>query len=136
MRSSKHPYIFGTYLLLVFFWAMPTFSMAGQQAILVEKLRDYPATLQCENLEVTTLLRAIGRQSGINIYVSDSIKDTISFEMDNVSLYDVFELIIAAKNLHYSETSTAIFVETEDEYFLKTVIPSRKFTKLYLGDDS
>ena len=25
------------------------------------------------------------------------------------------------------------YVETDDEIFLKTVIPSRKFTKLYLG---
>jgi uncharacterized DUF497 family protein len=28
------------------------------------------------------------------------------------------------------------YVETEDEVFLKTVIPSRKFTKLYLRGDT
>ena len=28
------------------------------------------------------------------------------------------------------------YVESEDEVFLKTIIPSRKFTKLYLGDGS
>jgi len=27
------------------------------------------------------------------------------------------------------------FVENEDELFLKTIIPSRKFTKIYIGDD-
>jgi len=27
------------------------------------------------------------------------------------------------------------FVESDDEYFLKTIIPSRKFTKIYLGED-
>ena len=27
------------------------------------------------------------------------------------------------------------FVETEETIFLKTIIPSRKITKLYLGDD-
>ena len=27
------------------------------------------------------------------------------------------------------------YVESEDEIFLKTIIPSRKFTKIYLGDD-
>jgi len=26
-------------------------------------------------------------------------------------------------------------VESEEEIFLKTIIPSRKFTKIYLGDD-
>ena len=28
------------------------------------------------------------------------------------------------------------YVESEDEVFLITIIPSRKFTKLYLGDES
>ena len=28
------------------------------------------------------------------------------------------------------------YVESEDEVFLKTIIPSRKFTRLYLGDES
>ena len=27
------------------------------------------------------------------------------------------------------------YVESEDDIFLKTIIPSRKFTKIYLGDD-
>lgn len=27
------------------------------------------------------------------------------------------------------------YVENDGEYFLKTIIPSRKFTKIYLGDD-
>jgi len=28
------------------------------------------------------------------------------------------------------------YVETEDEIFLKTIIPSRKFTKIYFGDEA
>ncbi len=116
MIQNKPPYIFGTSLLLLLLFGLLPFAWAAQQNILVEKLRNYPANLQCENLEVPTLLRAIGRQAEINIYVSDSIKDTISFEMTNVSLYDVFELIVEAKNLHYSETKSAIFVETEEDY--------------------
>lgn len=28
------------------------------------------------------------------------------------------------------------YVENDGEYFLKTIIPSRKFTKIYLGEDS
>jgi hypothetical protein len=27
------------------------------------------------------------------------------------------------------------YVESEDEVFLKTIIPGKKFTKIYLGDD-
>jgi len=28
------------------------------------------------------------------------------------------------------------YVENKDEVFLKTIIPSRKFTKIYFGDDA
>ena len=28
------------------------------------------------------------------------------------------------------------YVESDDELFLKTILPSRKFTKIYLGDDA
>jgi len=28
------------------------------------------------------------------------------------------------------------YVENEEEIFLKTIIPSRKFTKIYFGDDT
>jgi len=28
------------------------------------------------------------------------------------------------------------YVKTDDEYFLKTIIPSRKFTKIYFGEDA
>jgi type IV pilus assembly protein PilQ len=127
MTHKKHPYLLGISLLLLHLFALVPFGWAAQSNILVEKLRDYPATLQCENLEVPTLLRAIGRQSGINIYVSDSIKDTISFEMNKVSLYEVFELIMEAKNLHYSETKSAIFVETDEAYKMarKGIITAR-----------
>ncbi|MDR9502084.1 MAG: hypothetical protein RI601_09845 [Desulfurivibrionaceae bacterium] len=116
MTPDKHPSFRGTCLFILFFLALLPLAKAAQASQLVEKLRDYPATLQCENLEVATLLRAVGRQAGINIYVADSITDTISFEMDQVSLYDVFELVIEAKNLHYSETQSAIFVETDEAY--------------------
>ncbi len=116
MTPDKHHSFRGTCLFILFLFALLPLAKGAQASQLVEKLRDYPATLQCENLEVATLLRAVGRQAGINIYVADSIKDTISFEMAQVSLYDVFELVIAAKNLHYSETQSAIFVETDEAY--------------------
>ncbi|MDA3786036.1 MAG: hypothetical protein PF568_03995 [Deltaproteobacteria bacterium] len=116
MTPDKHHSFRGTCLFLLFLLALLPLAKGAQASQLVEKLRDYPATLQCENLEVATLLRAVGRQAGINIYVADSIKDTISFEMNQVSLYDVFELVIEAKNLHYSETQSAIFVETDEAY--------------------
>ncbi len=83
---------------------------------LVEELRSYPTSLRCENLEVTTLLRAMGRQAGMTIYVSEAITSTISFEMEEATLHDVFQLIMQAKNLHYNEQGQTIIVETAEEF--------------------
>lgn len=80
-------------------------------AELVEQLKAFPATMRCEELEVSTLLRAMGRQAGINIFVADDIKGTISFEADNLTLFDVFQLIINSKGLYYSEANKVVSVK-------------------------
>lgn len=116
MIRNKHLHLLGSSIFTLLLFALLSSAGAAQPTVLVEKLRDYPASLQCENLEVSTLLRAIGRQSATNIYIDDAIKDTISFEMNKVSLYEVFHLIMEAKNLHYSETKSAIFVESAEAY--------------------
>ncbi|PLX49032.1 MAG: hypothetical protein C0613_09140 [Desulfobulbaceae bacterium] len=121
MTHFKSPYLLGACLVvaLLFCQLLPPWAQAQNkedQHVLVERLRDFPASLQCEDLEVSTLLRAIGRQAGINIYVADAITDTISFEMDNVTLYEVFELVMRAKDLHYSESNSAILVESRESY--------------------
>lgn len=91
-------------------------SAPSQKQSLVAQLKDYPADLRCEDLDVATLLRAIGRQAGMTIYVSEAIDSTITFEMANANLYEVFQLIIGAKGLHYREQGNSIMVETMAEY--------------------
>lgn len=39
--------------------------------------------------------------------------------------------VVAVENYVY----LVPYIENEDELFLKTIIPSRKFTKIYTGDD-
>jgi type IV pilus assembly protein PilQ len=85
-------------------------------SVLVQKLRDYPASMRCEELDVSILLRAIGRQANINIFVSDTIDESITFEMTDVSLYEVFQVIIEAKSLHYMEKNGTILVEKKEDY--------------------
>lgn len=121
MTHFKSPYLLGACLVVALLLSqlLPPRAIAQNeqdQHVLVERLRDFPASLQCQDLEVSTLLRAIGRQAGINIYVADAIKDTISFEMANVTLYEVFELVMQAKDLHYSENNSAILVESRESY--------------------
>lgn len=98
---------FGFWLLLVSLLLVST----RAEAELVEQLKNFPTTMHCEELEVSTLLRAMGRQAGVNIFVADDIKGTISFEADNLTLYDIFQLIINSKGLYYSEANKVISVK-------------------------
>lgn len=70
--------------------------------------------------------------------------EEIVFYIENDSLLDD---IVHPNNQEYSHQRIFVvavdsyvylvpYVENEDELFLKTIIPSRKFTKIYLGDDA
>lgn len=101
--------LLGLYLLL-----LP--GPAKAQSPLVDRLKDFPASLKTRELQVPVLLTAIGRQAGINIYVDDKIDDTINIDMENLTLYEIFNLVIEAKNLHYVERDNVIMVEREADY--------------------
>ncbi|MCK5608715.1 hypothetical protein KAR91_42955 [Candidatus Pacearchaeota archaeon] len=106
--------------ILFFFILLPPLNCQAEpladNSLLVQRLKDFPTSMRCEDLDVSTLLRAMGRQAGINIFVSDKIEDTITFEMTDVSLYEVFQLVIDAKDLHYQERNNVIFVEKKSEF--------------------
>ena len=98
--------------MLFFLLIQPHLSRADQ----VDRLKEYPASMRCENIQVSTLLRAMGRQSGINIFVADNIDNTISFDMEQVSLHDVFQLIIDTQGLHFSEKNNVVFVQKKKDF--------------------
>jgi len=91
---------------------------------LIDQLKDHPASLKTAQLKVSTLLTAVGRQAGVNIYVDDRIDETINIDMENLSLYEIFHLVMEAKNLHYTEKGNVILVEREADFntSLKDVI--------------
>ena len=104
---------------------------------LVERLKNFPTSMRCENLDVSTLLRAMGRQAGVNIFVSDTIIDTITFEMTDVSLFEVFQVILDAKKLHFLEKNNVIFVEKKSDFVeaLKDIETSRLCPKFSNASD-
>ncbi|MFZ5774317.1 MAG: hypothetical protein ACOY3Z_02370 [Thermodesulfobacteriota bacterium] len=77
----------------------------------LEVLKRHPASLRAENMQVSLLLRGMGRQAGVNIVVADTIQDTISLDMENLSLYDLFHVVMDAKQLRYFQKNNVIFVE-------------------------
>jgi type II secretory pathway component HofQ len=86
------------------------------ESALVERLREHQASWQIENLSVTTIMKAISRQTGINIFVADNINDTITIEMENLSLYDIFQLIMETKKLHFIEKNNMILIEKRTDF--------------------
>ena len=83
---------------------------------LIDALKDHPASIRGENLQVPLLFRAIARQAGITVYVADNIDDTITIEMENRTLYDIFNLVVTAKHLRYYEKDGFLFIQKEADF--------------------
>ena len=117
-KVKHHLILAGVMIFSIFIFLLPNSGQAETNFpySLVQKLKEYPTSMRCEDLDVSTLLRAMGRQAGINIFVSDKIKETITFEMTDVNLYQIFEVVIDAKDLHYEEKNNVIFVEKKSEF--------------------
>jgi type IV pilus secretin PilQ/predicted competence protein len=58
----------------------------------------------------------MGRQAGINILVADNITDTINLDVEKLSLYEVFQIIMDAKQLHYYQKNNVLFVEKKTDF--------------------
>ncbi|MFA7382160.1 MAG: hypothetical protein WC001_01780 [Desulfurivibrionaceae bacterium] len=78
---------------------------------LLDVLKNFPASIRTENLQVSTLLRGIGRQAGINILVAENITETINFDVENLNLYEAFMAILDAKQLRCYQKNNVIIVE-------------------------
>lgn len=90
-------------------------AFAGQLAeahSLLDTLKNDNISIRVENLAVASLLRSIGKRGGVNIFVSPEIKktDTMTVDLTNTTLYDLFQLIISTNNLQYSEKNNVVQV--------------------------
>lgn len=83
---------------------------------LLDQLRGKTATVRGENLQVNLLLRGICRQANVNVIVDESVPntETISLDLDKVSLYDVFQVVMDAKKLRFHEANNTLVVEKAD----------------------
>ena len=82
---------------------------------LVDRLRPLTTTIRGEQLRVNLLLRAIGRKAGVNIVVDEAIAGTISLDLGNVNLYDLFKLVLDTNKLDFYEANNALVVEKAEQ---------------------
>ena len=83
-----------------------------------------------EKNEVLIVDRSISFEEAVFYIENDGLLDEIAHPNSlDYSHQRIF--VVAVENYVY----LVPYVESEDEIFLKTIIPSRKFTKIYLGDN-
>lgn len=80
---------------------------------LIQRLKAHKATVRAEELRVDQLLQAIGRQAGVNIVVAGDITETISFDVRDISFYEVFHFIMETRQLRYRQLNNVILVEKD-----------------------
>ena len=121
LRKNKSHAIFFvslfTLVMMVIFtdlFVLPKVSAQDQKSVssseLLDKLKENRVTIRGEDLSVALLLRTIGRKGGVNIMVADSVTDNVTVEADNMTLYDLFMVIMDSKKLQYTEKNQFISV--------------------------
>lgn len=103
-------------LVLFLVTALPCSAARITESSLTEKLRLETTTIRGEKLQISLLLRAIGRKAGVNILVDETIVDTVSLDLHDVNLYDLFRLVLETRELRYYEANNALIVEKAADY--------------------
>ena len=65
--------------------------------------------------DITTVLRLLARQAGINIMVSDQITGTISMRLENMTPLEAIKVIVNSKGLDISQTDNVYYIKTASE---------------------
>ena len=89
---------------------------AAAAEAMVRQLQDYPASIRAEELRVDLLLRAIGRQAGFNVVVAENVTDTISLDIVDLTLYEVFRFVMETRQLHYRKQNNILLVEKKSDF--------------------
>jgi type IV pilus assembly protein PilQ len=75
-------------------------------------------SLDIQGADIYTVLRSISEYSGVNIVmgydVSKSVKDPVSFHLENVPWGEALEMVLRSAHLWYREEGNVIRVDTEE----------------------
>ncbi len=82
----------------------------------MERMAAKKISIHGKNFALATLLVALGREAGVNVFVSGKIKGRANLDLDDVNLDQVFLLLLDEKNLRYRVKNGIIMVETEKDF--------------------
>jgi len=75
-----------------------------------------PVTLDIKGMDILDVLKIISLRSGLSIAASPSVRGKVTFFLKDVSVWDAFEILIAANDLAYEKRKNLINVMTNREY--------------------
>jgi type II secretory pathway component GspD/PulD (secretin) len=76
-------------------------------------------TLDVKGMDILDVIKIISLRSDLSIATSPDVKGRVSIFLKNVSVWDAFEILVAANDLAYEKRGNLINVMTNKEYELK-----------------
>lgn len=86
-------------------------------------------SIECRDVEIKDLLRAIAKENGLNLIVAEEISATVTLSFENISLKDALDSILKANKLDYAIDKNVIrivraeVVEKKEDGEIKVVEP-------------
>ena len=106
----------------------------GAKEAVEARLKKVPVSIRCERADVALLLRGIGRQAGINIYVPEDLKETITLDFEDVTLLDLFNTILTAKGLDYEVRDGVLYIRRAGDGLARKANLVARRIEIVVGD--
>ncbi|TBR15656.1 type II secretion system protein GspD [bacterium] len=94
----------------------PSIVLHGQNALSSGDFLDKTISLDLKDMDVTEALKFLAVKAGLNIIPTKEVTGRITLVVDNVSLRDVFDIMLRSNNLAYVKQGEIYNVMTEKEY--------------------
>ena len=78
-----------------------------------------PMTLDVKGMDILDVIKIISLRSGLSVATSPDVRGKVSIFLKDVSVWDAFEILVAANDLAYEKRGSLINVMTNKEYEAK-----------------
>lgn len=71
-------------------------------------------SLEARDADVKDVLRALAKQSGANIIISEDVEGSVTVSFDNISIQDALDIILRANNLAFVEHNNVVWIDQQE----------------------
>ena len=109
MRQIQRTFLF-LLLFLSFSSVVVQFAFPEQNLLTNSKL----ISLEARDADVKDVLRALAKQSGVNIIISENVDGAVTVSFDNISIQDALEIILRANKLAFVEHNNVVWIDEQE----------------------